>query len=186
MALDSSIAATTAASFAHRVRCVRGLLVVVLVVGIGSAAPAGSARAGSKDTAATVTIRVLVAAADSRYLVDRAPKEYPNEGDVIREKATLRNAIAQFGRPKGALVGSDTWITTIVVPPFAKADVRATTTLPGGTIRSKGAISVTQTTATFRVLGGAGNYRGARGTIAMRNLNSSGSRGLAVYRLKIP
>ena len=133
-----------------------------------------------------MTIRMLVTAAGSRYIVDRPPKGYPNKGDVIRERATLRNAVAQFGRPKGAIVGSDTWMMTIVVPPFAKADVKATTLLPGGTIRTTGAITALQETATFRVLGGTGQYRGTHGTLAMRNLNSSGSRGFSIFRLQLP
>ena len=133
-----------------------------------------------------MTIRLIVTSADSRYLIDRAPKGYPNKGDVVRERSTLRNAVAQFGRPKGAIVGSDTWIATVVIPPFGKAHVKATTTLPGGTIRATGAVTAAQTTGTFRVVGGTRKYANARGTISLRNLNASGSRGLSVYRLQLP
>ena len=133
-----------------------------------------------------MTIRLIVTSADSRYLIDRAPKGYPNKGDVIREKSTLRNAVAQFGRPKGAIVGSDTWIATVVIPPFGKAEVQGTTTLPGGTIRATGAVTAAQTTGIFRVVGGTGSYANARGTISLRNLNTNGSRGLSVYRLQLP
>jgi hypothetical protein len=133
-----------------------------------------------------MTIRLTATAAGSRYLVDHAPKGYPNKGDVIRETATLRNAVAQFGRPKGALVGSDVWTTTIVIPPFGKIEVEDTTSVPGGTIRAVGTVAVTQTRGTFRVVGGTGKYAGARGSIGMRNLNASGSRGLSVFRLQLP
>lgn len=144
------------------------------------------ARAGRQHATTTLTIRLIVTPADSRYLVDHAPKSYPNKGDVIRETSTLRNAVAQLGRPKGAIVGSDIWITTIVIPPFGKAAVRDTSSLPGGTIRAVGAVAVTQPTGTFQVAGGTGKYANARGTISLRNLNVDGSRGLSVYRLQVP
>ena len=78
------------------------------------------------------------------------------------------------------------WITTIVIPPFGKADVKAATTLPGGTIRAVGTVTATQTTGTFRVVGGTATYERARGTLGLRNLNASGSRAVIVYRLKLP
>ena len=133
-----------------------------------------------------MTIRLIGSAASSRYLVDHAPKGYPNKGDVVRETATLRNAVAQFGRPKGAIVGSDVWITTIVIPPFGKAGVKATTTVPEGTIHAVGVVTATQMTGTFRVVGGTGKYAGARGTLSLRNINASGSRAVIVYRLQLP
>ena len=68
-----------------------------------------------------MTIRLLGTAAGSGYLVDHAPKGYPNKGDVVRATSTMRNAVAQFGRPKGAVVGRDVSITTIVIPPFGRS-----------------------------------------------------------------
>jgi len=94
--------------------------------------------------------------------------------------------VAQFGRPRGAIVGSDTWIVTFVIAPLGKLDVKSTTRLPGGTSRSRGALSGAQTTGSLRVTGGTGTYANARGTIGLRNLNASGSRGLSVYRLQLP
>lgn len=132
-----------------------------------------------------MTIRLIGSAASSRYLVDHSPKGYPDKGDVVRETSTLRNAVAQFGRPKGATVGSDVWITTIVIPPFGKADVKATTTVPGGTIRAVGTVTATQMTGTFRVVGGTGKYADARGTLSLRNINASGSRAVIVYHLRL-
>ena len=157
-----------------------------LVLMVGVLVLALPAQAGRQHTAATLTIRLIVTPADSKYLIDHAPKAYPNKGDVIRETSTLRNAVAQFGRPKGAIVGSDVWITTIVIPPFGKAAVKAATSVPGGTIRAVGAVAATQTTDTFRVIGGTGKYAEVRGTIRLRNLNANGSRGLSVYRLQLP
>jgi len=164
-------------------RCASALLVALA---LGALASAVGGRAASGGFRATTTIRVTATAGDARYLVDKAPEGYPNKGDVIRETSTLRNAVAQFGRPRGAVVGRDTWVTTVVTPPFARLDVRETTDLPGGTIRARGTVTVLQTTGTFQVVGGTGAYRDARGTITLKNLNSSGTRGLSVYRLRIP
>jgi hypothetical protein len=147
---------------------------------------AAPSQAGQRGASAIATIRLIGSAASSRYLVDHVPKGYPNKGDVVRETSTLRNAVAQFGQPKGAIVGSDVWITTIVIPPFGKADVKAATTVPGGTIRAVGTVTATQTTGTFRVIGGTAKYARARGTLSLRNLNASGSRAVIVYRLRLP
>ncbi len=157
-----------------------------LVLAVGVLVLALPAQGGRQRTAATMTLRVIVTPAGSRYLIDRAPKGYPNRGDVLRETSTLRNAVAQLGRPKGAIVGSDTWIATVVIAPFGKVDVKAVTTLPGGTIRAVGTVTATQTTGTFRVVGGTARYADVRGTIDSRNLNANGSRGLSVYRLQLP
>lgn len=143
------------------------------------------AQAAQQESLSTTTIRLIGTASGSRYLVDHAPKGYPNKGDVVRATTTLRNAVAQFVRPKGAIVGNDIWITTIVIAPFGKAGVKATTTLPGGTIRASGSVTAAQTSATFRVVGGTGTYARAHGTISWRNLNAGGSRGLSVYRLQL-
>jgi len=95
----------------------RWTLAVALSVLLLAAAPS---QAGREERSVTLTIRLIGTAATSRYLVDRAPKGYPNKGDVVRETSTLRNAVAQFARPKGAIVGRDVWITTIVIPHSAK------------------------------------------------------------------
>jgi len=159
-------------------------LTLVLALSLLLLAP--PARARQEETSTTLAIRLIVTPADSRYLIDRAPKGYPNKGDVIRERSTLLNAVAQFGRPKRVIVGSDVWITTIAIAPFGKVDVKATTTIPGGTIRAAGTVTAAQTTATFRVVGGTGKYANVRGTISLRNLEANGTRGLAVYRLRLP
>jgi len=157
-----------------------------LLVALSVLLLAAPSQAGRRQTSAAITIRLIASAASSGYLVDHTPKGYPNKGDVVRETSTLRNAVPQFGRPKGAIVGHDVWITTIVIPPFGRADVKAATAVPGGTIRAVGVVTATQTTGTFRVVGGTGKYASARGTISLRNLNASGSRALIVYHVQLP
>lgn len=132
-----------------------------------------------------MTIRLVGTAGGSSFLVDRAPKGLPNKGDIVRAKSILRNAVVQFGRPKGAVVGTSVWVVTIVIPPLRKARVKDTTALPGGTIQAVGSVSGSMTRATFRVTGGTGKFRGARGSVSLRS-RSGGSRGYDVYQLQLP
>ena len=67
-----------------------------------------------------------------------------------------------------------------------KADVKATTTIPGGKIRGAGTVTAAQTTGTSGVIGGTGKYANVLGTISLRNLTADGSRGLSIYRLRFP
>ena len=73
-----------------------------------------------------------------------------------------------------------------MIPPFGKVDVKAATTIPGGTIRAAGTLTAAHMTGSFRVVGGTGKYTGARGTLNLGNLNASGSRTVIVYRLQLP
>jgi hypothetical protein len=132
-----------------------------------------------------MTIRLIETAANSGYVVDRPPKGYP-KGDVLRSRSILRNAVAQFERPQGAVVGSETWITTVVIAPFGKLEVKVVSTLPGGTIRARGTVTAADTTVMLRVVGGTGMYVNARGTLNLRNLTANGRRGFGVYRLQLP
>ena len=87
------------------------------------------AQAPPQADSGTMTIRLRAKASSFKVLVDRPPTGTENRGDVQWLKATLRNAIAQFGRPKGAIVGSDTETYTFVTP--TEADVKVRATLPG-------------------------------------------------------
>ena len=117
-----------------------------------------------------------------RLLVDRAPKQELNRGDVIWQKSVLRNAVAQFGKPKGALVGSDTGTYTVVS--LTQGDVKVTTRLPGGTVRAAGRTG-RERVQVIRVTGGTGDFANARGTVEVRSLGSD-TRALNVYRLRLP
>lgn len=73
-------------------------------------------------------------------------------GDVIVGSDRLRNAVAQFGKPKGAVVGRDSY--RIVFATAYTASINVTATFSDGTIRCKGTYDVRRTTAMLGVLGG--------------------------------
>ena len=62
----------------------------------------------------TITVRVISTAEDGKWLIDRSPKHEASKGDVIWISSLVRNQVTQFGRPKGALVGSDRVIFRVV------------------------------------------------------------------------
>ena len=49
-----------------------------------------------------------------RVVTDRAPKNVLSVGDVIRQESVLSNAVRQFGKAKGAPVGSDAGTMKVV------------------------------------------------------------------------
>ena len=53
----------------------------------------------------TMTIRLVSHTMQSKWLINKPPRQL-SQGDVIGEWATLRNDVEQFGRPRGAVVGS--------------------------------------------------------------------------------
>jgi len=155
------------------VRAILGILLGVLLVAL-------PAPAATKAADATLTIRLISTAGRITYR-DRAPQG-PSKGDVISAPSALRNAVKQFGRPKGALVGQD-----FEVIPLASAStgtLRAKVYLPGGTLRVRGRWSSRTNAETVQVVGGTGRYANARGTSYVRDL--SGKRSLNVYHLRIP
>ena len=142
-----------------------------------SALPAHAARSSEFRT---MTIRLISVTTQSEILVDRAPKNSFGIGDVIWTKSTLRNQVAQFGRSKGSLVGTD--VATFTFVSNAKGDVKLTTTLPGGTLRAAGRVGPGQV-GSIRVLGGTGAFAGAHGVC--ETLNQGRDR-VNVYRLQLP
>ena len=150
---------------------------------LGVALLAVPAQAARSSDARTQTIR-LVSTADGtpRLLVDRAPKGTPSPGDAFVERSILRNAVAQFGRPKGAVVGSDA--ATYRIVSASRATVKGTAKLPGGMIRIA-AVLTPQRIPIFRVVGGTGDFVNARGEMELRRAGSAGA-ALNVYRLRLP
>jgi hypothetical protein len=130
-----------------------------------------------------MTIRLISTTTSYRVLTDREPRNTISPGDVIWAKSVLRNAVAQFGKPKGAIVGSD--VGTITVLSATKAEVKVTATLPGGTVRSTARNDVSGS-QNMRVVGGTGAFENARGVCEVSALNASGSRARNVYRLRLP
>jgi hypothetical protein len=128
-------------------------------------------------------IRVVSITTDSKLIPDKAPKGVPNVGDTLRAHSNLRNELAQFGRPKGALVGSD--VVTLTFQSLTMGAVKVIAKLPGGTLRAAGPIShAGDARATIRVTGGTGVFAGARGTVSSTQLTRE--RDSNLYRLQLP
>jgi hypothetical protein len=154
-------------------RLILGLLLGVLLLPL-------SASATRDKVHAALTIRLISTVGRVTYR-DRPPQG-PSKGDVISGPSVLRNAVKQFGRAKGAVVGHDFEVLTL--SSATTGVTRATVYLPGGTLRVRGRWSSKATSETVPVVGGTGRYANARGTAYVRDL--SGKRSLNVYRLQIP
>jgi hypothetical protein len=103
--------------------------------------------------------------------------------DVVVEHDMLVNARqGQFGQPAGAPVGSD--VATITYRTNTSLVIRATASLPGGTILVAGVVRVRPGRPTVvPVAGGTGAYAGATGT---ETIGTSSASPLNTYRLSIP
>jgi hypothetical protein len=173
---------------------VRGVLASATLLGL--ALLTVPAHAGSQAATEARTIRVVSVTVASKVTVDKAPRGVRNAGDKVWAKSSLRNARPQFGKPKGALVGSAVAIYTFQSRDVGDwGDLKVTTTLPGGTIRSVDRVSYEGCCATeSRVTGGTGVYSGARGTLQSELLTGGGFMGftltqgrrLNIYRLQLP
>jgi len=151
-----------------------------MLVGVGlgvSAIPAQGADSKS------MTIRLTSTTTAPEVVRDREPRNVLSAGDVLRARSTLRNAVAQFGRPKGAVVGGDVGVVTMVAP--AEGNTKVTATLPGGTIRSSGK-DTGGVNQPLGVTGGTGKFAGVRGLVEVRLLDLRTRRALNVYRLQLP
>lgn len=135
----------------------------------------------------TITIRLISTEYSGKTIVDQAPTNVVSRGDVIVVTSFLRNAVAQFGRPKGAEVGADN--ATFTVLTSTQADLKLEMNLPGGTILAGGRIRFGPI-QTYAVRGGTGKYLHARGTGESRALPTGkfggGDRRTKTYRLRLP
>jgi hypothetical protein len=156
---------------------------VVALGALVSALPVAASERSSQ--ASALTIR-LISTPGRTGVKDVPPQTLgqgtPSKGDTIRGTSKLFNAVAQFGKPKGARVGGDTYVFTFTSK--TTATVRGTVTLPGGTIRIDGKIASPNPSGRIPVVGGAGAFAGARGVCESRQL--TGERSSNVYRLRLP
>jgi hypothetical protein len=142
------------------------------------------AQAAHEADSATQTIRLVSMTVGIHTVVDRAPKGVPNKGDAVREESVLSNDVRQFGRPKGAPVGSDVATYTIVSTRPMRMRLKLTVKLPGGTLRGTAQVAGSGF-PTIRIVGGTRNFAGARGTGVVRP-RAGGRAALNVYRLRLP
>lgn len=142
------------------------------------------AAATTPSGARTMTIRVLATVTTARP-VDLPPRNVHNKGDRVFVQSTLRNAVPQFGRPKGSIVGIDYSTITYLSPRERLVSVQIT--LPGGGLRLRGKIRVRESTnavVTIPVVDGTRDFDGARGVSEAHN--GPRSQTLNIYRLRLP
>jgi hypothetical protein len=101
-------------------------------------------------------------------------------GDRFAAKSRLLNLVPQFGKPKGAVVGSDQGTLTMISRNRGRS--AGVAKLPGGTIRFRGSGKLGPRVS-LRVVGGTGDYAAARGTLVV---SQSGNTTYNTYALTIP
>ena len=144
-------------------------------------------HAASHAATRTITLRLISTTHEGKTLVDRAPKHVVSKGDVIVTSSLLRNAVAQLGRPKGAVVGGDSATFTILTN--THADLKVEMSLPGGTLLWAGGRVRLGAVQTYAVTGGTGRFARARGTGESRAVvtrSGSADRRTKVYHLRGP
>jgi hypothetical protein len=112
---------------------------------------------------------------------DLKPKGTSN-GDTIVYRNRLLNTARRFGRPKGAVVGSDHGTLTFTGAHTARYSGIAV--LPDGTVRLAGSVTpLANGMLQFRVAGGTGRYAKATGKVIV---GSGNARALNTYQLTLP
>jgi len=142
---------------------------------------AGLVFAGAASAVGSKTITVEVTSVGISVVShDKAPKG-ASKGDTVVYHDKLLNAVAQFGKKKGATVGKDEGVMTFTSPHAARFLGKAT--LPNGTLTLQGSVvAVSTTVLEIPVTGGTGAYLGATGVLLV---GPGTKRSLNVYRLTI-
>ena len=104
------------------------------------------------------------------------------KGDTLRGTSILRNAVRQFGKPKGARVGTSRFVEVALSPQRLRFD--GVSRLPGGTLHARGVMREVAGKLTVAVVGGTGLYAAATGVIEGSHLPSGVT--LDVARLQVP
>jgi hypothetical protein len=122
----------------------------------------------------------LVSITTSESSIDVPPRN-ASVGDRQLFTSRLINARAQFGKPKGAVVGSDRG--TISLTSAMSANIRTVVKLPGGTLTVSGLLRVAgKGGVSSAVVAGTGIFAGARGTLTIPAPTSPKS-AINIYRL---
>ncbi len=150
-------------------------ILVVLAAAVAVAPLASATRAAHADVK---TIVVRSVSTKVTLTKDTPPLKTINAGDVLGVTDQLKNVRSQFGRPAGAIVGSDRG--TAIQLADGSTRFTGTAVLPGGTVSISGILASPGSTLT--VTGGTGDYQGVRGTLVVGN----GDTPLNTYRLIFP
>jgi hypothetical protein len=136
-----------------------------------------AASAGAASGPATIHVWSIPT---SNRVTDTAPKEKLNAGDVVHQRTRLVNAVRQFGRPAGAVVGYDESVIRLTSATRAVVDTVAH--LPGGTLHAHGTVALGRSPSAIHVTSGTGAFAGAKGTTTETDYPNQ-DRALNVYRL---
>jgi len=169
-----------------------GCVAVVAVVAIGAyvvLSDDDSTEAATPGTTTSttgprsVTIRVLATVTTARP-VDLPPRNVQNKGDRVFVESQLTNAVPQFGRPKGSIIGQDYSTITWLSPTERLVNVQIT--LPGGGLHLRGKLRVRSSASPVRipVISGTRDFAGATGFSTATS--APGNHTLNVYRLQLP
>lgn len=156
---------------------------------LATASLVGALPTGASDAAASksVTISVFMTPVTQSLTKDVPPTTVRllgkfTKGDTVSATALLRNVVPQFGKPKGAKVGTFSAVVVSLSSQTVREDGVAR--LPGGTVHVRGEWKVVPHTK-LRIVGGAGIYAGATGVVERRFLVMP-TRQLNIYRLQLP
>ena len=143
------------------------------------------AAASDAAAAKSVTIRVLVTPV-TRTIKDVPPKTIRStgewsKGDTLSGTSILRNFVPQFGKPKGARVGTSSFTDIALSSQLVREHGIAR--LPGGSVHVRGVVPIGPTVK-IPVVGGTGIYAGATGVVEGRHLANGDT--LNVCRLQVP
>jgi len=141
-------------------------------VPLAVAAALAAALAGSAGAATHArTLQFLTVQQTSAFTPD-AP---PAPGSRILFSDALYNRAAQFGKPAGARIGHAEGVCTLVTAGVAQCLITAH--VPNGQIVLVGAMRLTRGLATnhLAIVGGAGAYGSARGSVFSRDLSETKS-----------
>jgi len=97
---------------------------------------------------------------------------YSRSATSLRMTDKLYNLVPQFGKPKGALVGSDSG--TLKKTGTISFSFRGMARLPGGTLTVKGQVIGGERVSNLTIAGGTGRFAGARGIVVIRGMAGQG------------
>jgi hypothetical protein len=155
---------------------------------VAAALMVGTSAQGGRSSNAQV-ITVLSTSTNFDVVKDVPPlgtRARLSRGDVVVADSRLRNAVRQFGKPAGTVIGRDH--IRLVLESANSGMLRLTTTLPGGTLSCRGRVDVRSPRATIKCTNGTGAFRGATGTAraAPAPKNRYGADSLNTFRLRAP
>jgi hypothetical protein len=142
------------------------------VVPVAAAAAVAAALAGSAAAATHAqTLQLLTVQQTSAF----SPDAPPAPGSRIIFSDAVYNRVPQFGKPAGARIGHAEGVCTLVT--LGAAQCVITAHLPNGQLVLVGAQRLTRGLSSnhLAIVGGAGAYGSARGTVLARDLSQTKS-----------